>query len=79
LAERYRQTLPKEYIHLIKVLSEFGRETGLGKESMMGGDKSPLIVELDGLVMGIIIDYDKFYTDFIVSEFLDNRTTNIIN
>ena len=63
LAEQYRQTFPKEYLYYLKVLKESGALTEKSLERIraanreMGrkyslAEKSLLIEELDGLVMG---------------------------
>jgi hypothetical protein len=65
LAEQYRQTFPKECLHLLKVLKESGALTDKNHERIRAAnrererkytlvDKSPLITELDDFVMGII-------------------------
>ena len=65
LAELYRQTFPKEYLHYLKVLKEYGALTEKSLERILAAnremgrkyaqiDKSPLIEELDGLVMGMM-------------------------
>ena len=65
LAEQYRQTFPKEYLHFLKVLKESGaltdknleriRATNRAKEKKYQSiEKSPLITELDDLVMNMI-------------------------
>ena len=65
LAEQYRQTFPKEYMHLLKVLKESGALTDKNLERIRAAnrarerkyspiDKSPLIVELDRYVTVII-------------------------
>lgn len=64
LAERYRQIFPKECLQLLKILKESGALTDKNIERIQVAnrvmerkyaliDKSPLIAELDGLVMGI--------------------------
>ena len=65
LAEQYRQTFPKEYMHLLKVLRESGALTDKNLERIRAAnrarerkyspiDKSPLIEELDTHVMNMI-------------------------
>jgi hypothetical protein len=62
IAEQYRQTFPKEYLHFLKVLKESGALTNKNLERIRAAnraregkyglvDKSPLITELDGYVM----------------------------
>jgi hypothetical protein len=62
IAEQYRQTFPKEYLHFLKVLKESGALTDKNLERIRAAnrrrerkyspiDTSPLIAELDGLVM----------------------------
>ncbi|MDR0286208.1 MAG: hypothetical protein LBI03_00630 [Clostridiales bacterium] len=64
LAEQYRQTFPKEYLHLLKVLKESGALTDKNLERIRAAnrarekkfqsiDKSPLIAELDELVLNM--------------------------
>jgi len=63
VAEQYWQSFPKEYVHLMKVLRESGALTVKNLERIRAAnrnrernyamvDKSPLVEELDGLVMG---------------------------
>jgi len=65
LAERYRQTIPKEYLRLLKVLRESGALTNKNLERILAAnrgierkytqiDKSHLIYELNTLVINII-------------------------
>ena len=64
LAEQYRQTFPKEYMHLLKVLKESGALTDKNLERIRAAnrarekkyqstEKNPLITELDDLVMNM--------------------------
>jgi len=65
LAEQYRQTFPKEYMHLLKALKESGALTDKNLERIRAAnramerkysqiDKSPLIKELYTLVMSMM-------------------------
>lgn len=65
IAEQYRQTFPKEYLHLIKVLKESGTLTDKNLERIRAAnrarekiyksvEKSPLIAELDDLVLNMV-------------------------
>jgi len=65
IAEQYRQTFPKEYLHFLKVLKESGALTDKNLERIRAAnrarerkyesvEKSPLIKELDDLVMNMI-------------------------
>ncbi|MDR2941210.1 MAG: hypothetical protein LBV17_01270 [Treponema sp.] len=65
LAEQYRQTFPKEYMYLLKVLRESGALTDKNLERIRAAnrmremkyrliDKSPLIAELDTYVMDMM-------------------------
>jgi hypothetical protein len=65
LAEQYRQTFPKEYMHLLKVLKEFGALTDKNLERIRAAnramekkyqstEKNPLVTELDDLVMNMV-------------------------
>jgi hypothetical protein len=67
LAERYRQIYPKECLHLLKVLKESGALTDKNLERIRAAnrererkymqiDKSPLVAELNELVIGIMRD-----------------------
>jgi len=65
LTEQYRQTFPKEYMHLLKVLKESGTLTDKNLERTRVAnrareekyfliDKSPIINELDAIIMSMI-------------------------
>ena len=64
IAEQYRQTFPKEYLHLLKVLKESGALTDKNLERIRAANRakekkyraiesSPLIRELDDLVLNM--------------------------
>jgi len=64
LAEQYRQTFPKEYMHLLKVLKESGALTDKNLERIRAAnrarekeyqsiEKNPLITELDDLIINM--------------------------
>jgi hypothetical protein len=66
VAEQYRQNAMNEYLHLLKVLKESGALTDKNLERIRAADrqrekrftmadKSPLITELDGYVMSILM------------------------
>jgi hypothetical protein len=72
LAEQYRQTFPKEYMHLLKVLKESRALTDKNLERVRAAnrarerkhnqiDKSPLIDELDALVMSIMQEQTELF------------------
>ena len=74
LAEQYRQTFPKECLHLLKVLKESGALTDKNIERIRAAnramerkytsaDKSHLIAELDDFVMNIIKTDDETSTE----------------
>jgi hypothetical protein len=65
LAEQYRQTFPKEYLHFLKVLKESGALTDKNLERIRAANRareknyktiesSPLIRELDDLVLNMV-------------------------
>jgi uncharacterized protein YutE (UPF0331/DUF86 family) len=65
IAEQYRQSFPKEYLHFLKDLKESGaltdknleriRPTNKARERKYGlVDKSQLIAELDGYIVSMM-------------------------